>query len=110
MLLPACQARLAANRAYLRGLGLTPSAIKAGLISALDPDHSAVAEAARRLAQQEAVARAEKQVRRSVLCTHATQTHAAHCRPLHARAQLQQKQRELDARRRARRTQEARWV
>jgi hypothetical protein len=57
------QARVAANRAYLRGLGLSSSAMQQGLVAPLDPHHSAVVEAARKLAKQAAVARAEKQVR-----------------------------------------------
>jgi hypothetical protein len=56
------QARVAANRAYLRGLGLTPSAIQQGLIPPLATNHLAVVAAAHKLAQQEAVARAETQV------------------------------------------------
>eukprot|EP00775_Hariotina_reticulata_P007949 gene7949-8147_t len=56
------QARVAANKAYLRGLGLTPSAIQQGLIRPLALDHMAVVAAARKLAQQEAVAQAEVQL------------------------------------------------
>lgn len=54
---------MAANRAYLRGLGLSSSAMQQGLVAPLDPNHAAVVAAARKLAKQAAVARAEKQVR-----------------------------------------------
>ncbi|KAF6266560.1 hypothetical protein COO60DRAFT_1632663 [Scenedesmus sp. NREL 46B-D3] len=76
------EARVAANRAYLHGLGLASSAMQQGLVGALDPNHTAVVAAARKLARQAAVARAEKQ--------------------------LAKRQRLLDARRRARRMHEAR--
>jgi hypothetical protein len=72
---------VAANRAYLTGLGLTPSAMRNGLVQPLSGDHAAVIVAARRLAQSAAVARAERQ--------------------------LAERQRALDARRRARRAHEA---
>jgi hypothetical protein len=56
------QARVAANRAYLQGLGLASSAMQQGLVAPLDPNHTAVVAAARKLAKQAATARAEKQV------------------------------------------------
>eukprot|EP00878_Enallax_costatus_P019077 GHUV01020115.1.p1 GENE.GHUV01020115.1~~GHUV01020115.1.p1 ORF type:complete len:119 (+),score=38.68 GHUV01020115.1:449-805(+) len=75
------EARVAANRAYLRGLGLGPSAIQSGLIDPLPTDHMAMVAAARQIAKQTAIRRAEQQ--------------------------LYQRQRVLDARRAARRGHEA---
>ena len=80
------QARVAANKAYLKSLGLdgTPAALPhtAATPTPLEPNHAAVMHAARKLAQQAAVQRAKRQ--------------------------LDASQRLLDARRRARRQQEKR--
>lgn len=78
---------MAANKAYMLGLGLGQPATPATLMqqpspAALEPNHAAVIAAARKLAQQAAVQRAKRQVDAS--------------------------QRLLDARRRARRQQEKR--
>lgn len=53
---------MTANKAYLKGLGLTPSALQQGLIAPLEASHFAVVTAARKLAQQAAIDRAEQQV------------------------------------------------
>src|SRR5512147_1580551 len=78
------QARMAANKAYMLGLGLgQPSSLmQQPSPAALEPNHAAVIAAARKLAQQAAVRRAKQQVDAS--------------------------QRLLDARRKARRQQEKR--
>jgi hypothetical protein len=87
-LLVLMQARMAANKAYMLGLGLGGQpATPATLMQqpgprALEPNHGAVIAAARKLAQQAAVQRAKRQ--------------------------LDASQRLLDARRRARRQQEKR--
>lgn len=84
----AAQARMAANKAYMLGLGLgaqpaTPATLmQQASPQALEPNHAAVIAAARKLAQQAAVQRAKRQ--------------------------LDASQRLLDARRRARRQQEKR--
>jgi hypothetical protein len=75
-------ARLAANKAYLQGLGLGPTALQQGAAAPLPPDHTALVRAAQALAKQAAVGRAKRQLAAS--------------------------QRLLDARRRARRSQEVR--
>lgn len=79
------QARVAANKAYLAGLGFGPptATLQQQLDTApLETNHAAVVAAARKLAQQAAVQRAKRQ--------------------------LDASQRLLDARRRARRQQEKR--
>jgi hypothetical protein len=48
----------------MHGLGLSTSAMQQGLVAPLDPNHTAVVAAARKLAKHAAVARAEKQVGR----------------------------------------------
>lgn len=53
---------MAANQAYLSGLGLSPSAMQSGLIAPLPPDHIAMVTAARQSANQAAITRAEHQV------------------------------------------------
>jgi hypothetical protein len=57
------QARMAANRAYLAGLGLGPRAMHEGAVSALQPDDPLVLAAAREMARTAAAAQAKKQVR-----------------------------------------------
>lgn len=55
-------ARMAANRAYLAGLGLGPQAMSSGAVSAVPPDHALTLAAARELAREAALAQATNQV------------------------------------------------
>lgn len=73
------QTRVAANRAYLRGLGLGPSAIQSGLINSLPPDHMAMVAAARQIAKQAAIKRAEQQVRHSIYRSQSIVRHRLKC-------------------------------
>ena len=56
------QARMAANRAFLAGVGLLPSAMTSGLVPPLAPDDPLTLMAARNLAHKAALATAEQQV------------------------------------------------
>jgi hypothetical protein len=66
--LPA-QARLAANKAFLQGLGLGPAALQGdgsgSGVPPLAPTHTAVIKAAQQLARQAALDRAKRQLSRS---------------------------------------------
>ncbi|GAB4820518.1 hypothetical protein N2152v2_007564 [Parachlorella kessleri] len=55
------QARIAANRAYLAGLGLGPKALHDGKVEPLPPDDPVVLQAARELAMQAAAEEARRQ-------------------------------------------------
>ena len=54
-------ARMAANRAYLAGLGLGPQAISTGAVPAVPPNHALTLAAARQLARTAALAQATNQ-------------------------------------------------
>lgn len=56
------RARIAANRAYLSKLGLTPGSINGGEIAPLPPDNEAMVKAARELARQAAVEASHRQL------------------------------------------------
>jgi hypothetical protein len=70
------QARIAANRAFLAGIGLVPEAMHDGVICPLEPGDPLTLQTARRLAAQAAVATAERQVR----AAGAQRTRIAACR------------------------------
>lgn len=53
---------MAANRAFLKGIGLKPSAMQDGLINPVDPADPLVLQSARTLAARAAIAQAERQV------------------------------------------------
>ena len=56
---------MAANRAYLAGLGLGPQAIACGTVPAVPPGHPLTLAAARRLANTAALTQATNQARHS---------------------------------------------
>ncbi|PSC73461.1 DNA N-6-adenine-methyltransferase (Dam) [Micractinium conductrix] len=56
------QARIAANRAYLAGLGLGPQAMNCGQVAALPPDDPVVLAAARELASRAAAEQGRQQM------------------------------------------------
>ena len=56
------QARIAANRAYLAGLRLGPSAMASGEVTAVPAQNALVLAAARQLAEKAALAEARSQV------------------------------------------------
>ena len=58
----AFQARMAANRAYLKGLGKQPAAIHKGDVEALPATNGLVLDAAREIAKKAKVAELELQV------------------------------------------------
>ena len=65
------QARIAANRAYLAGLRLGPSAMASGEVTAVLGQDALVLAAARQLAEKAALAEAKSQVgTRAWLCGH----------------------------------------
>lgn len=57
---------MAANRAFLAGIGLSPAAMQEGLVAPLQLEDPLCLEAARRLAKQATIATAEWQVRMSM--------------------------------------------
>lgn len=62
------QSRIAANRAYLAGLHLSPQAMTGGLVEAVGADSSLVLRAARMLADKAAITEARSQVRAVANC------------------------------------------